>query len=89
MADTADWYDTVNTWDASDDFYLGLVLPEASVLDVGCGTGSLLAAARDAGHTGRLVGLDPDEGMLAVGPTWSGCSGTPPRRAGTGSSSWP
>jgi ubiquinone/menaquinone biosynthesis C-methylase UbiE len=35
-----------------------------SVLDVGCGTGALLHMAREAGHTGRLCGLDPAEGML-------------------------
>jgi SAM-dependent methyltransferase len=35
-----------------------------SVLDVGCGTGALLHAARESGHTGRLCGLDPARGML-------------------------
>ncbi|MEU6152605.1 class I SAM-dependent methyltransferase [Actinosynnema sp. NPDC047251] len=58
-------YDTINGWDASDDFYLRLVLSANSVLDVGCGTGTLLKAARDNGHTGRLCGLDPADGMLA------------------------
>jgi ubiquinone/menaquinone biosynthesis C-methylase UbiE len=37
-----------------------------SVLDVGCGTGALLRRARQAGHAGRLCGLDPDPAMLAV-----------------------
>ncbi|HWO64186.1 MAG TPA: class I SAM-dependent methyltransferase [Umezawaea sp.] len=64
MAD--DWYDVINKWGPSDDFYLGLVLPATSVLDVGCGTGALLGRARDSGHTGRLCGLDPDEEGLAV-----------------------
>ncbi len=45
-------------------FYLPLILSATSVLDVGCGTGALLRMARDAGHTGRLVGLDPAIGML-------------------------
>ncbi len=47
------------------DFYLPLIMAAPSVLDVGCGTGALLAAARDAGHSGRLCGLDPAAGMLA------------------------
>ena len=45
-------------------FYLPLVLSARSVLDVGCGTGELLHLAREAGHTGRLCGLDPAEAML-------------------------
>ena len=47
------------------DFYLPLIMAARSVLDVGCGTGALLAAARDAGHSGRLCGLDPAAAMLA------------------------
>jgi SAM-dependent methyltransferase len=47
------------------DFYLPLVMSARAVLDVGCGTGTLLQEARDAGHTGRLCGLDPAPGMLA------------------------
>ena len=45
-------------------FYLPLLLSARSVLDVGCGTGALLRLAREAGHTGRLCGLDPAAGML-------------------------
>jgi SAM-dependent methyltransferase len=45
-------------------FYLPLVMSARSVLDVGCGTGALLHLARDAGHPGRLCGLDPAAGML-------------------------
>lgn len=45
-------------------FYVPLVMAAGSVLDVGCGTGALLRMAREAGHTGRLCGLDPAEGML-------------------------
>jgi ubiquinone/menaquinone biosynthesis C-methylase UbiE len=45
-------------------FYLPLVMSAQAVLDVGCGTGALLRLAREAGHTGRLTGLDPAPGML-------------------------
>jgi SAM-dependent methyltransferase len=48
------------------DFYLPLVMAAPRVLDVGCGTGMLLRLAREAGHKGRLVGLDPAVGMLGV-----------------------
>jgi SAM-dependent methyltransferase len=60
-------YDLMCPWDGREDFgfYLPLVMSARSVLDVGCGTGMLLHRAREAGHTGRLCGLDPAEGMLA------------------------
>ncbi len=45
-------------------FYLPLVLSARAVLDVGCGTGALLRLAGEAGHFGRLCGLDPATGML-------------------------
>jgi SAM-dependent methyltransferase len=45
-------------------FYLPLIMAARAVLDVGCGTGALLRLAREAGHTGRLCGLDPAAGML-------------------------
>lgn len=48
-------------------FYLPLVMSAKSVLDVGCGTGELLRLAREAGHTGRLCGLDPADAMLEQG----------------------
>ena len=63
--DAAALYDLLNPWDASDEFYLSYVLAASSVLDVGCGTGRLLHRAREAGHGGRLVGLDPDPAALA------------------------
>ena len=47
-------------------FYLPLVMSARNVLDVGCGTGELLRLAREAGHDGRLCGIDPAERMLAV-----------------------
>jgi SAM-dependent methyltransferase len=59
-------YDGQNPWGPSDEFYLALVTGAGDVLDVGCGTGTLLKRARRDGHRGRLVGLDPGLGMLAV-----------------------
>ncbi len=45
-------------------FYLPLIMRARAVLDVGCGPGSLLHLAREAGHSGRLCGLDPADAML-------------------------
>jgi homoserine O-acetyltransferase len=39
---------------------LGLIPPEASILDLGCGTGGLLARLRERGHR-RIVGVELDE----------------------------
>jgi SAM-dependent methyltransferase len=50
-------------------FYVPLVMSAARVLDVGCGTGELLRLAREAGHSGRLCGLDPAAAMLQVAQT--------------------
>lgn len=57
-------YDSINPWGPDDDFYLNLVASADSVLDVGCGTGRLLARAAANGHPGRLTGLDPAAAML-------------------------
>lgn len=46
------------------DFYLPMVMSARAVLDVGCGTGAMLHEAHDAGHAGRLCGLDPGAGMI-------------------------
>ena len=59
-------YDVLNRWGSSDDFYLRLAMDAKSVLDVGCGTGALLQRAREAGHRGRLCGVDPDEARLNI-----------------------
>lgn len=65
-AEVADLYNLLNPWGASDDFYLSLAMDAPSVLDVGCGTGTMLHRARAAGHPGRLVGIDPDRAALQV-----------------------
>ncbi|MFD6948568.1 methyltransferase [Nocardiopsis sp. TSRI0078] len=67
--DMAELYDYFNFWRCTpqDDFYLDLVMDARSVLDAGCGTGKLQRVARERGHTGRLVGLDPADAMLEVG----------------------
>ncbi|MFI5794863.1 class I SAM-dependent methyltransferase [Streptomyces sp. NPDC051677] len=57
-------YDSVWPWGPDDDFYLGLVSSADAVLDVGCGTGRVLARAAADGHPGRLTGLDPAAAML-------------------------
>jgi SAM-dependent methyltransferase len=66
-ADAAALYDVMNPWDPARPeavFCTEHVMAAAAVLDVGCGTGSMLHYARDLGHAGRLVGLDPDQSML-------------------------
>ncbi len=59
-------YGMLNPRGPSYDFYLALVVDAKSVLDVGCGTGTILCRAREAGHAGRLCGVDPDGAMLDV-----------------------
>jgi SAM-dependent methyltransferase len=65
----AELYDLFNPWggrSGDDEFYIEYVLNADSVLDVGCGTGLMLRKARELGHQGRLVGIDPAEAMLDV-----------------------
>jgi SAM-dependent methyltransferase len=68
-ADAAALYDLLNPWDPgqwpADAFYAELIEGAGSVVDVGCGTGSMLHWAREQGHAGRLVGVDPDGAALA------------------------
>lgn len=59
-------YDAECPWHPQDDFYLALDLAADSVLDVGCGTGTRLVRAREVGHRGLLVGVDPAPGMLTI-----------------------
>ncbi|MEY9840938.1 class I SAM-dependent methyltransferase [Streptacidiphilus sp. EB103A] len=67
-ADVAAHYDLLSPWDPirfpSDAFYDELVRGADAVLDVGCGTGNMLRQARESGHSGRLVGIDPDRAAL-------------------------
>lgn len=65
-SDAANLYNLLNPWGPSDDFYLTLAMASSSVLDIGCGTGTMLHRARAAGHAGRLVGIDPDRAALDV-----------------------
>ena len=60
----AEWYDAFSLHRRDFDFYLPFLMSAGSVLDVGCGTGELLRSAREAGHSGRLCGLDPAAAML-------------------------
>lgn len=67
-ADAAALYDVLNPWapdhHPGDRFYDDLIMAADSVLDIGCGTGAMLHLAREQGHRGRLVGLDPDSAAL-------------------------
>ncbi len=62
----AELYDSFSRETGDFEFYLPLLMSASSVLDVGCGTGELLRLAREAGHNGRLCGLDPAPAMLAL-----------------------
>ena len=90
--DVAALYDRLNPWEPSDDFYLSYVLEAGSVLDVGCGTGRLLHRAREAGHGGRLCGIDPDPASLARARRRADVEWVQGRAADmtwSGSSTWP
>src|SRR5579864_5337825 len=64
-AQIAEIYDVANPWSPDNDFYLSLAGPRPySVLDLGCGTGTLCCVLAERGH--RVTGVDPAAAMLAV-----------------------
>ena len=64
-AQIAEIYDLINPWAKDSDFYLSLAGPrQCSVLDLGCGTGTLCCGLAGCGH--RVTGVDPAAAMLAV-----------------------
>jgi 2-polyprenyl-3-methyl-5-hydroxy-6-metoxy-1,4-benzoquinol methylase len=64
-SEIAEIYDLANPWAEDADFYLSLTgLRPCSVLDLGCGTGSLCCVLAERGH--RVTGVDPAAAMLAV-----------------------
>jgi SAM-dependent methyltransferase len=61
----AEIYDLTNPRAQDRDFYLALAGPRpCSVLDLGCGTGTLGCALAEHGH--QVTGVDPAAAMLAV-----------------------
>jgi len=64
-AQIAEIYELTNPRAPDTDFYLSLAgLRPCSVLDLGCGTGTLCCAFAEQGH--RVTGVDPAAAMLAV-----------------------
>lgn len=62
----AELYDHLCEGRADLGFYLPLMVEADSVLDIGCGTGHFLHQVREAGHQGRLCGIDPAASMLEL-----------------------
>jgi ubiquinone/menaquinone biosynthesis C-methylase UbiE len=58
-------YEVANPLAQDTEFYLSLVgVQSCSVLDLGCGTGTLCCALAERGH--QVIGVDPAAAMLAV-----------------------
>jgi len=67
-AKVAIMYDLAHHWDEAADFYLSLAGRQScSVLDLGCGTGTLCCALAERGH--RVTGVDPSGAMLDIART--------------------
>ena len=66
--DLARLYDAICETAGREDyaFYLPEIMASHTVLDIGCGTGTLLGEAKAAGHSGRLTGIDPARGMMEI-----------------------
>lgn len=65
QAQIAEIYDIANPLAEDADFFLSLAGPRrCSVLDLGCGTGTLCCALAERGH--QVTGVDPAAAMLAV-----------------------
>jgi DNA-binding transcriptional ArsR family regulator len=71
----AAWYDVMNQWGPSDDFYLGLVMSAGRVLDVGCGTGRLLHRTTlelTAGNLGQHLTVLEKAGLVDIEKGYQG-----------------
>ncbi len=64
--DLAQFYDMDNEWRADFDVYLARAASAARILDLGCGTGTLMAAIAAACPHKTLVGADPAQAMLTI-----------------------
>lgn len=62
-AELAGFYDLENGWGADFDFCAALAKDGASVLDLGCGTGTLAAALSEVS---TMTAVDPAAAMLAI-----------------------
>lgn len=64
--DLVRFYDMDNEWRADFDVYLARAASAARILDLGCGTGTLMAAIAAAYPHKTLAGADPAQAMLAI-----------------------